>query len=100
MSISFGYSSFHKGFLWNVPKLRRVRISKNVVFLVNVLCFIFMVKPTKNSAHRLPNFDTRPSSEDIDPLSNQKPLEVYQRRHESEQPSLLPDLILLSSALP
>lgn len=70
-----GYSSHHKGFLCYDPNLRRIRISRNVIFFENQYFF-----PNYRDSSS-PSFSILPSFTDSFPDSvPSKPLLVYRRR--------------------
>jgi len=70
-----GYSVHHKGFLCYDPNLRRIRISRNVIFLENQYFFSMHQDPVPPSFSVLPMFTNSSAA----PVPS-KPLLVYQRR--------------------
>ncbi|KAK2985225.1 hypothetical protein RJ640_009328 [Escallonia rubra] len=93
MCVFVGYSADQKGFLCYDPLIRRVRISRHVIFMENVPYYHAIAKSTNSQLSFLPDF-----SDSIDASSapcrnltsttddTTKPLLVYERRSKRDQP--------------
>ncbi|KAK2966046.1 hypothetical protein RJ640_001980 [Escallonia rubra] len=93
MCVFVGYSADQKGFLCYDPLIRRVRISRHVIFMKNLPYYHSIAKSTTSQLSFLPDF-----SDSIDASSapcrnltstaddTAKPLLVYERRSKRDQP--------------
>lgn len=85
MCVFVGYSTIHKGYLCYDPGSRKVRISRNVVFLEHIPYFISIAKSPTTPKSILHLFDLdKPVV--INTNSSPQPLQVYQRRRLHHEP--------------